>query len=219
MRTAWHAPGKANLSTPVDLEHAALLPPVGMHGSLHVGQGNLLPGQGGQPLVQPWAVALDIDQVVGAACAQVGGVGGHGVQGIGGDERILELVVVELVEQGMEGTGLSAFAADRGAGHHGRVVVAGGVQDHRRGALAFPGAGSALGFAVGGVGGVAGRVVGPLDDGGGAVVTGAGHRAYAQGEQGGQGVAAPARVCGVVDGGQVFHQIGGGFACGGGGWG
>src|SRR5699024_10885535 len=63
------------------------------------------------------------------------------------------LVVVELVEQGDEGTGLGAFARDLGGCHHGRVVVSGRVEDHRARALALPCPGSALGLAVGGVAG------------------------------------------------------------------
>lgn len=58
--------------------------------------------------------------------------------------------------------------------------------------------------------------MGLFDDGAGVVMAGAGQGAHAQGEQGGQAVAAPSWVSGVVvDGGQIAHLVQGGFACGG----
>lgn len=70
-------------------------------GVVTVDHGDLFPAAGvaGGPAA---LVALDREEVVGAAFAQVGGVGVLGVESVGGDDSSGEVDIVDLVEQGLE---------------------------------------------------------------------------------------------------------------------
>jgi hypothetical protein len=63
---------------------------------------DLFPGQPVELAGLTALVVLDREEVVGAAFAQVGGVGVLGVESIGGDDRPGEVGIVDLVEQRLE---------------------------------------------------------------------------------------------------------------------
>ena len=95
---------------------------------------NLFPGQGPELAEQAGLVALDRDQVVGAAVVQVGGVLALGVQRVRGDQHVPSRPV-DLVEQAGEHGDLVRLAVhgDLGADHAGAVIQA--RQQVRRGIL------------------------------------------------------------------------------------
>jgi len=93
-------------------------------GVVTVDDGDLFPGQPVELAGLTALVVLDREEVVGAAFAQVGGVGVLGVESIGGDDRPGEVGIVDLVGQGLELGDFVRLRPDLTRGRSDAVAVA-----------------------------------------------------------------------------------------------
>jgi hypothetical protein len=95
MRMAWVAWGKPRASDGGDLQAADLGPTVAAVAGV-VLDGDLVPGQGGELVVQGGLVGLDDQQVVGVLVGdQPVGVLALGMQGVGGEDPPGEVQVLQ----------------------------------------------------------------------------------------------------------------------------